>query len=979
MPILFRDYETRSAATLEIVGAWRYALDSATEVLCAGFAVDCGSVRVWKPGDPIPAEFIEATRDPDWIVVAHNDQFETAIETRVLAPRLGWPLVPLERHRCTMAMARANAFPGSLEGAAAAAGMPLRKDPAGYQAMKRLCRPRKPHRGEDPGVVHWGGREGDLELLYPYCARDVALERELYKRLPPLSDTEQAIWVLDQIINARGFCADIPLARAARDIARQELLAIKEAIASITGGRVTSPNQRDRILAFLRERGHRIQSLQKRAVSALLAGNPSPEVRQLLELRRDGSKAAARKFDALLASVDVDGRLRTNLIYHGASTGRWSGGGNKFQPQNLIKRIETADIDAAVEAILARDIARVRELGAPITVAGDVSRSVIVAAPGHVLMGADFSSIESRVLAGLAGESWKTDAYRAGLGMYCVLASRSLKREVTPEDEAGRNFGKTNDLAFGYGGGVGAWRKFDPSDTYTDEQVDEFKNAFRREHPATVRFWRALEKGAIRAIATGQRINLNNRISFETEGSILYLTVPSGRRLAYPEARLGPGKFEDTRQVYFKDNARGGWTDARAWSGSFTENIVQAVSRDLLAVAMQRLEARGYRVVLHVHDEVVCEIPEGFGSEEEFLRLMTQLPEWATNLPVAAKAWTRKRYAKAKTPSSVLPAGRANTISPAPIDDMAEPDPIVIDAIEPDESDEPVRASMQDLVTEPIENGKIKCPFHDDGRPSLHLYDDHYYCFACGAHGDQIDWLMLVEGMSRDEALEALANWDGPISAPAPRTDDAEKLANALRLWDEAGPIAGTLAARYLTNRRIDVVALPASIDEVLRFHPRCPFGGAYHPTVIALFRDIKTDAPAGIHRTALTADGRKIDRMTLGRWSGSRAIKLWPANGMLFVGEGIETVLAAATRKQYAGAPMQPAWAMGSSGALGKLPILPGVERLRVLVDNDPAGCANAERCAKHWNMAGRSVALLKPPPGKDFNDIVPPLEGSP
>jgi hypothetical protein len=310
---------------------------------------------------------------------------------------------------------------------------------------------------------------------------------------------------------------------------------------------------------------------------------------------------------------------------------------------------------------------------------------------------------------------------------------------------------------------------------------------------------------------------------------------------------------------------------------------------------------------------------------------------------------------------------------------MAEPDPIVIDAIEPDESDEPVRASMQDLVTEPIENGKIKCPFHDDGRPSLHLYDDHYYCFACGAHGDQIDWLMLVEGMSRDEALEALANWDGPISAPAPRTDDAEKLANALRLWDEAGPIAGTLAARYLTNRRIDVVALPASIDEVLRFHPRCPFGGAYHPTVIALFRDIKTDAPAGIHRTALTADGRKIDRMTLGRWSGSRAIKLWPANGMLFVGEGIETVLAAATRKQYAGAPMQPAWAMGSSGALGKLPILPGVERLRVLVDNDPAGCANAERCAKHWNMAGRSVALLKPPPGKDFNDIVPPLEGSP
>jgi DNA polymerase len=968
MPILFRDYETRSAAPLEIVGAWRYAADLTTEVLYVGYAVDDGPVQIWKPGDPLPAKVIEAARKPGWIVAAHNDQFETAIETHVLGPRHGWPSIPLERHRCSAAMSRANAFPGSLEGAAAAAGIPLRKDPEGYQAMRRLSRPRKPRRGEDPTIIHWGGREGDLELLYRYCARDVELEREIYRQFSPLSEAEQAIWILDQIVNARGFYVDIPLAKAARDIARQELVVIKEAIASITGGRITSPNQRDRILTFLRKRGHQIESLQKRAVSALLAGNPSLDVRELLELRRNGSKAAARKFDALLASVDTDGRLRTNLIYHGASTGRWSGGGNKFQPQNLVKRIETKDIDAAVDAILARDIDRVRELGAPITVAGDVSRSVIVAAPGHVLMGADFSSIESRVLAGLAGETWKVEAYRAGVDMYCAIASRALHREVTPDDETGRNFGKTNDLAFGYGGSVGAWRKFNDNDTYTDEQIKEFAQAFRREHPATVRFWRALEKAALRAVRSGQRINLNNQISFEMEGAILYLTLPSGRRLAYPEARIGPGKFEGTRQVIFKDNARGGWNDTRAWYGSFTENVVSAVCRDLLAAAMQRLEAAGYKVVLHVHDEVICEVLEGFGNEEQFLQLMTALPEWAVaaDLPVAAKAWTRKRYAKAKAPTAFM----------APASTDVSTNDAVTATTTAVELDEAAQASMQDLVTEPIENGKIRCPFHDDDRPSLHLYDDHYYCFACGAHGDRVDWLIGVEGLSHDEALEALANWDGPISTPRPPADDAEKLTSALHLWEDAGPISGTLAARYLANRQIDVVVLPPSVDEVLRFHPRCPFGRAHHPTLIALFRDVETDAPAGIHRTALTPDGRKIDRMTLGRWSGSRAIKLWPANGTLFVGEGIETVLSAATRLRYRDAPMQPAWAMGSSGALGKLPVIPGVERLRVLVDNDPAGCAAAERCAQRWNLAGRAVSLLKPPPDLDFNDIAPLLQ---
>src|SRR5262249_46567385 len=199
--------------------------------------------------------------------------------------------------------------------------------------------------------------------------------------------------------------------------------------------------------------------------------------------------ASVKKLDRLLTSVDSDHRLRGTLRYHASSTGRWSGRG--YQPQNL-KKIETTDVDAAVDAILSGDMDRVRELGAPLTVAADISRSIICAAPGHVLMGGDFSAIESRKLAWIVGEDGKPQAYRQydetgdpQYEPYCVMASQALKRTVTPDDEAGRNFGKTYDLAFGFGGGLGAWRKFDGSATYSDAEIEQFKHAYRDSHPAT--------------------------------------------------------------------------------------------------------------------------------------------------------------------------------------------------------------------------------------------------------------------------------------------------------------------------------------------------------------------------------------------------------------------------------------------------------------------------------------------------------------
>ena len=971
---IMQDFETRSTARLDLCGAWRYAADPTTEILCVGYAVDDGPVRIWVPGQPIPEEFIEAKRNPNWLVVAHNDQFKSAIEERLLQPRYGWPLVPLERHRCTMAMALAAALPGSLENAAAALNLPYQKDREGRRLMLRLSRASN----SEPDAE-------DLQRLYKYCARDVEVERALFHRLSPLCASEQALWTLDARINARGFHVDRVLAEAARALANKEQDAINNAVSMLTNGTITTANQVGRIQAFVNERGHALASLDKQSVSAVLANNPASEVKQLLELRRDGSRASVRKINSLLAGVDDDNRLRGTLRFHGAATGRWSG--SRFQPQNLKKPESKQHIQAAIDAIVAGDDVQLRKLGAPLTLIGDVSRAMICAPPGHILVGGDFSAIESRVLAWIASEEWKLDTYRQfdasgdpALEPYCVTATHVLKRPVTPEDEAGRQIGKMCDLAFGYGGGLGAWRKFDSSNVHSDDDVERFKGEWRAAHKATVAFWRALETMLRRAIRTGQPIKLRS-LTCTFEDDTLYVTLPSGRRLSYPQARLVPGKFDGTTQIIFKDNARGGWSDNRSWHGTFTENVVSAISRDLLAASMQRLEAAGYPVVLHVHDEIVCEVPATTaGDRNKFLKLLTELPDWAAGLPLAAKVWSGQRYAKTTGPAQTETQAADAAVTPSrqvnggPTHAAAAPASIAVPADTEEQTPE-AYVPLPELIGQPLTaDGNIHCPFHADSTPSLHIYPDHFHCFGCGAHGDSVDWLMMIEEMSRDEALAVLERSKGRLVSP-PRVDDGEAgRARALRLWQQAKSIAGTLAAQYLAERRrIDIAALPDNVDEVLRFHPSCPFGpGARHPCLLALMRDVASDEPAGIHRIALTPDAGKIDRRMLGRGG---AVKLWPVGTQLIVGEGIETVLAAATRISHRGAPLRPAWSAVSSGALSKLPVVAGVDRLLILVDHDlnGQGQAAAARCAERWSRAGRSVTQLKPKqPGTDFNDVV-------
>jgi hypothetical protein len=288
----------------------------------------------------------------------------------------------------------------------------------------------------------------------------------------------------------------------------------------------------------------------------------------------------------------------------------------------------------------------------PLSVAADVSRSLICASPGHVLIGADFSAIESRVLSWLAGEEWKLDNYRrydetgdSDIEPYCVTASRLLGRKVTPTDE-GRQIGKTADLALGFGGGVGAWRKANKADTRSDADIAADVDKWRRAHLKITTFWKSLDRALKRAVKNPGKTFAAGPITAQSDDiGTLEVTLPSGRQIVYPEAKAVAGRYEDSFEIQYR-SAKNGWKPIAEWYGKFVENVVQAVARDLLAAAMLRLEAAGFPIVLHVHDEAVAEIPEGADRRAEFAALMTALPDWAVGLPVAAKAWCGLRYDK---------------------------------------------------------------------------------------------------------------------------------------------------------------------------------------------------------------------------------------------------------------------------------------------------------------------------------------------
>jgi DNA polymerase len=881
-----------------------------------------------------------------------------------------------------MRRALANAYPAELGLCCEALDLPYRKDPEARKAMLRLSRPQPAKKSKKP--VDPGQRDRDLALLLERCRGDVEATRAVYRsnRLRPLLPEERALLLLDAEINESGICANVPFLEAVRDLAVRERNAVNVRLNELTAGVITSVDQVGRIKAALASRGHNMVSLGKRAVAETLARDPDNYVRELLQLRQRGAYASVRMAKRLLGYADpADGRIRGALRIYGAGPGRWSSPGPQL---HNLRRNDSGYPGSLVRAVIAGDRAELARYGNPLAVTAQLSRAALCAKPGHVLICADFGAIESRILAWLAGETWKLDAYRhydatgdKSREPYRVIAGRMLNKAPADIVKAERQLGKCAELACGFGGSVGAWRKIAGEDGRTDAEIKAIIEQWRAAHPAITKFWKALARAARRAIRDGQ-----SKAVAAFDGYALSLTLPSGRAVNYPGAHLVANrKFEDgDPDIEFLDNAKGQWKSVRAY-GVLVENIVQATARDLLAAALLRCESRGLSTVFHCHDEIVVEAAEGTVTADAVLACLLEAPPWAEGLPLGGEVHSGPIYFE--EPDAPVQPKPVETIEQQIDDFVAGAPPLpATKAIERAAEDtflaglDESRAPLWDLVSLPVDAARrVSCPFHTDANPSCSLYADHYYCHACGARGSRLDWLMQVEMMGRSEAIGAMMDWSGSAEG-AERGLDAEKIDYALSWWASAVPLGGTPGERYLADTRgVEVSKLPGSINGALRFHPRCVFGDSCAPCVLALMRDAVTDTPVGVQRIGLAVGpGGRVTKQGRRALGHKGVVKLWSVNGdgRLTIGEGVETVLAAATRIPWR-VPLTPAWSTVDSGGLAKFPVIEGVEHLVVLVDHDDAGMAAARGPQRRWHAAGRRVDTPRPKqPGWDFNDVV-------
>lgn len=748
---LFYDLESKSEVDLRAVGTNVYANHASTKLLCAALALDDEPAHLWKPGEKLPAKYTKHMQKGGKIV-AHGVQFERAMHKAKLTPVHGWPEVSIPQFRCSQTMAMALGLPAALEKLSEPLGIDEFKDAAGKRVMLQMTKPRKARKNEDPDQTYWYDDEERSEKLFGYCIKDVDVMRQGFNVMWPLSEDEQRLFELDQVINDRGFYVDHKLLMAMRRIIVDAGTDINRQMSKVTEGKVDTIDKVAKIKDWINEEfGLEIKSLNKATIPELINDPIIPQrAKDALELRLLGAQAATKKVDAFLSRRDKDGRIRGAFVFHAAGTGRWASRG--AQVHNLKRLTEEDDeaLDAGVQDLLTGDYKLVKTKYAnlkdekkrttPLKMVGDHIRTVICAAPGNVLIGADFSGIEARVTAWLAGEARKLQVFRdydAGIGPDpYVAAAMGIFGITDPKliTKPLRQIGKGSELAFGFEGGVNAYKKFMPAppkapdappppppkktdsqkaydarradatgeaaagtetqakealkgmdlSEFTDDRINDIKNKWRDDHPNIRAFWGALKDAGntIAKQAYWRSENQDDReidpidvksLTFEyspENGGFMFIQLPSGRRIGYP----GINRAKDYREKffisasgeggddqpkgkmgsYFMDNSSGGWRRVFWYGGLGCENIVQGVARDILAAAMIRIEAAGFKIVAHVHDECVIEVPKKLAKKAmaEFVRLMCVLPDWALGydekymLPIVAKGWAATRYVK---------------------------------------------------------------------------------------------------------------------------------------------------------------------------------------------------------------------------------------------------------------------------------------------------------------------------------------------
>jgi DNA polymerase len=649
MRCLVYDIETKSTLNIKLVGSYIYSRAATTDVRCVSYCFVSdgkrGPVSTWLPPDPVPDEIITAAADPDTLIVAFNDAFERQIEQRILHSRYGWPIFPIERRRCAQAIALAHALPASLDGVAAGLRFKVRKTEEGKRAVKLLAMPRKPRKGEAPTQVYWHDEPDLLAILYEHNRMDVEITAEIVALLGFLPAEEEMVWRLDAAINSRGIGIDVELLIAGLNIADEADTELRAKLAALSNSEITSPVQTKRILAWLALRGCVLADMRKETVlEALKRPDLTPAVKELLTLRLGGAHAAVDKLTTLRRWTGDDQRIRQAYRYHGAMPGRFTSLG--AQMQNL-KKPQVEHVAAAIAAVRTGSLAQVQaQFQQPLSIVGDITRALIVPAPGHRFFIVDLSGIESRGLAWICNEQGKLAEWHEfdrtkdpKLEPYYLFGARDLGLD----DTTARKTGKIADLAFGYQGSVGASRRLaPPGDATSDEKVHINRKAWMRKHPNIEKFWSVSVRQAVNAIESGDCERFTAaRIAFQGDARFLHLELPSGRRIRYPFARVYANEYG--KSFTFRDASGGRWEwyhvlkRRGAFGGLIAENATQAICRDIFVQAMLRLEAAGYRVVAHLHDEVICEVPDGFGDLDEFISIITAPPDWAPDFPIAAK------------------------------------------------------------------------------------------------------------------------------------------------------------------------------------------------------------------------------------------------------------------------------------------------------------------------------------------------------
>lgn len=660
--VLNVDIETYSSEPITN-GVYRYVEAPDFDILIIAYSVDGGEVKAidcsklhFTEEKMKMIEFCDALYDENVLKTAFNANFERTC----IAKRFGVPQPP-EQWSCTMVDARRLGLPASLEKCAEVLNVEDKKDKAGKALINYFSVPCKPTKVN-------GGRTRNLpkhdmdkwNMFVDYCIQDVKTERAIRDKIKvfEVTPSEQKAWELDQHINDTGVEIDLELMNGAVALDMKDKAELMEEARHITG--LSNPNSPSQLKAWFSERGLELPNMTKGTISDALS-SAQGEVKRMLEIRQALSKTSVKKYTKMQDMACKDGRVRGVFQFYGAGTGRWAGRG--VQLQNLTKhKMPDAELPIARETLKEQDFEMLSMLFdyEPSSILSQLVRTCFIAGEGKTFIVSDFSAIEGRVTAWFSNEKWRKEVFESHAMLYEASASKmfgvpleDIKKGGPREDLRAK--GKVTELALGYQGGPGALIAMGALEGgVKEEELQGLVDAWRRESPNIVDFWYSVQDCAIKAVETGQE-QYTNRCRFKTDRGFLFITLPSGRKLAYPKPHLGINKFNRKSLKFWGINSvNKKWEVQDTYGGKLVENIVQATARDILSEAMLRLHDAGYKVVMHVHDEIVVEVPD-FNRDKETVEremkkmtdIMEKYPEWWTEgVPLSSEAFVEDFYKK---------------------------------------------------------------------------------------------------------------------------------------------------------------------------------------------------------------------------------------------------------------------------------------------------------------------------------------------